>query len=72
MRRLAAIAGFLVSTQVAIGYATYKLHLQVEPLTISHQATGSALLGTLVCFSVLAFKELALASANNQAKPAIR
>jgi cytochrome c oxidase assembly protein subunit 15 len=72
IRKLAAIAGFLVITQVAIGYATYKLHLQVEPLTIAHQATGSALLGTLVCFSVLAFKELALASANNQAKPAIR
>ncbi|NUN63373.1 heme A synthase [Pseudanabaena biceps] len=56
LRRVASFAGLLVLTQVAIGYATYKLHLQVEPLTIAHQATGSALLGTLVCFTVLAFK----------------
>jgi cytochrome c oxidase assembly protein subunit 15 len=72
IRLIATIAGFLVITQVAIGYATYKLHLQVEPLTIAHQATGSALLGTLVCFSVLAFREIATISANNQTKPAIR
>ena len=60
LRRLASIAGLLVIAQVAIGYATYKLHLQVEPLTIAHQATGSALLGILVCFSVLAFTRLPL------------
>jgi cytochrome c oxidase assembly protein subunit 15 len=47
----------LVIAQVAIGYATYKLHLQVEPLTIAHQATGAALLGSLVCFTVLAFRD---------------
>lgn len=77
MRFIASIVGLLVFTQVAIGYATYKLHLQVEPLTIAHQATGSALLGTLVCFSVLAFRanmqqvkqpELE----QKQARPAIR
>lgn len=56
LRRVASLAGLLVLAQVAIGYATYKLHLQVEPLTIAHQATGSALLGTLVCFTVLALK----------------
>jgi cytochrome c oxidase assembly protein subunit 15 len=55
LRRIASVAGLLVIAQVAIGYATYKLHLQVEPLTIAHQATGSALLGSLVCFTVLAF-----------------
>ncbi|MFZ4555764.1 MAG: COX15/CtaA family protein [Pseudanabaena sp.] len=57
LRRFASIAGLLVIAQVAIGYATYKLHLQVEPLTIAHQATGSALLGSLVCFTVLAFRD---------------
>jgi len=57
LRRIASIAGLLVIAQVAIGYATYKLHLQVEPLTIAHQATGSALLGSLVCFTVLAFRD---------------
>lgn len=56
LRRIASIAGLLVTAQVAIGYATYKLHLQVEPLTIAHQATGSALLASLVCFTVFAFR----------------
>jgi cytochrome c oxidase assembly protein subunit 15 len=56
LRRIASVAGLLIIAQVAIGYATYKLHLQVEPLTIAHQATGSALLGSLVCFTVLAFR----------------
>jgi cytochrome c oxidase assembly protein subunit 15 len=68
LRRVGTFAGFLVLTQVAIGYATYKLHLQVEPLTIAHQATGSALLGTLVCFAVLAFATIN----QNQAQPSIR
>ena len=76
LRRLATIAGCLVIVQVAIGYATYKLHLQVEPLTIAHQATGSALLGTLVCFSVLAFRaarqDQSFIQEQNQAQPAIR
>ena len=58
LRRVSVIAGLLVIAQVAIGYATYKLHLQVEPLTVAHQAIGSALLGTLVCFTVLAFRAI--------------
>jgi len=70
LRQAASIAGLLVIAQVAIGYATYKLHLQVEPLTVSHQAIGSALLGSLVWFTVLAFK--ATKSEKNQAQPAIR
>jgi cytochrome c oxidase assembly protein subunit 15 len=76
LRLVATIAGLLVIAQVAIGYATYKLHLQVEPLTIAHQATGSALLGTLVCFAVLAFKatrqEQSTTQEQNQVQPAIR
>jgi cytochrome c oxidase assembly protein subunit 15 len=73
---VATIAGLLVIGQIAIGYATYRLHLQVEPLTIAHQATGSALLGTLVCFAVLAFRanrqDQPLIQEQNQAQPAIR
>lgn len=76
LRRAATIAGLLVIVQIAIGYGTYKLHLQVEPLTIAHQATGSALLGTLVCFAVLAFRATSqaqsLTQTQNQAQPAIR
>ena len=75
LRLVGSLAGLLVFAQVAIGYATYKLHLQVEPLTIAHQATGSALLGTLVCFTVLAFRISSKAiqsSEQTQAQPAIR
>ncbi len=76
LRRVATIAGLLIIVQVAIGYGTYKLHLQVEPLTIAHQATGSALLGTLVCFAVLAFRatrqDQSFIQEQNQAQPAIR
>ena len=76
LRLVATIAGVLVIAQVAIGYATYKLHLQVEPLTIAHQATGSALLGTLVCFAVLAFRatrqEQSPTQEQNQVQPEIR
>ena len=74
LRRLSVIAGLLVIAQVAIGYATYKLHLQVEPLTVAHQAIGSALLGTLVCFTVLAFGAINQNPTleQNQAQSAIR
>ena len=76
LRLVATIAGLLVIGQIAIGYAAYRLHLQVEPLTIAHQATGSALLGTLVCFAVLAFRanrqDQPLIQEQNQAQPAIR
>ena len=74
LRRIALITGLLLIAQVAIGYATYKLHLQVETLTIAHQATGSALLASLVCFTVLAFTATRQAQipARNQAQPAIR
>ncbi|GAB4133173.1 MAG: heme A synthase [Cyanobacteria bacterium J069] len=57
LRRLANLAlGFLV-LQVALGVATYRLHLQVEPLTVAHQMIGACLLGTLVCFSALGWRD---------------
>jgi cytochrome c oxidase assembly protein subunit 15 len=57
LRRLANMAGSLLLLQLVLGYATFRLHLQVEPLTVSHQAVGAALLGTLVAFTVLAIRD---------------
>ncbi len=57
LRNLANMAGLLVVLQIALGVATFKLRLQVEPLTVCHQAIGAALLGTLVCFTVLSFRD---------------
>jgi cytochrome c oxidase assembly protein subunit 15 len=63
LRLLAAWAGVLLLLQVALGIATFRLHLQVEPLTVAHQAIGATLLGTLVCFTVLALRDRAAAQA---------
>lgn len=57
LRRLATIAGSLIVLQIALGIATLKLRLQVEPLTVSHQAIGALLLGTLVAFTVLGCRD---------------
>ncbi len=58
LRRLANLAGSLVGLQILVGVATFKLRLQVEPLTVSHQAIGALLLGSLVAFTVLAFRDV--------------
>lgn len=50
-----SVAGFL-GLQVMLGVATYQFRLQVELLTIAHQATGAALLGSLVVFTIFAFR----------------
>ncbi|MBW4578907.1 MAG: heme A synthase [Tildeniella nuda ZEHNDER 1965/U140] len=57
LRKLASVASGLVLLQILLGVATFKLRLQVEPLTVSHQAIGAALLGTLVTFTVLALRD---------------
>jgi cytochrome c oxidase assembly protein subunit 15 len=57
LRQLANFAGSLLVLQVILGIATFRLHLQVEPLTVAHQAVGAALLGTLVAFTVLAWRD---------------
>jgi len=57
LRRLANMAGGLLILQILLGVATFRLHLQVQPLTVSHQAVGAALLGTLVVFTVLALRD---------------
>lgn len=58
LRKLANAAAILVALQIGLGIATFKLHLQVEPLTITHQAIGATLLGVLIAFTVLAMRDL--------------
>ena len=57
LRILANSAAAWVSLQVLLGIATFKLHLQVEALTVTHQAVGASLLGVLVAFTVLAIRD---------------
>ncbi len=61
LRMLANLAAALVSLQILLGVATFKLHLQVEPLTVTHQAVGATLLGVLIAFTVLAMRDRSLA-----------
>lgn len=61
LRRLANLAGGLVILQIILGVATFRLHLQVEPLTVAHQAVGASLLGALVAFTVFALRDRATA-----------
>lgn len=62
IRRLAQFIGVLLLFQILLGLATFRLHLQVELLTVSHQAIGAALLGVLICFTVLAWRDRTFAS----------
>lgn len=57
LRRLAYTAGGLVALQILLGIATFRLHLQVEPLTVAHHTVGASLLGILVAFTVLSLRE---------------
>lgn len=57
LRSQAYLAFGLLILQLMLGLATLRLHLQVEPLTVCHQAVGAALLGTLVCFTVLSIRD---------------
>ncbi|QKD82171.1 heme A synthase [Thermoleptolyngbya sichuanensis A183] len=57
LRRLANLALGFLGLQVLLGVATYRLHLQVEPLTVAHQMIGACLLGTLVCFTALGWRD---------------
>ena len=61
LRRLANLAGGLLLLQVLLGVATFRLHLQVEMLTVMHQMIGAMLLGTLVCFTVIGLRDRAMA-----------
>ncbi|HEY9633188.1 MAG TPA: heme A synthase [Coleofasciculaceae cyanobacterium] len=57
LRGLANLAAGLVVLQIILGVATFWLHLQVELLTVAHQAIGATLLGVLVAFTVLAWRD---------------
>lgn len=61
LRKLTNLAGTCLVFQIVLGIATFRLHLQVEPLTVAHHTLGAALMGTLVCFTVLAWRDAALA-----------
>ncbi len=54
-KRLGWLVALLLTAQLSLGFATFRLRLQVEPLTVSHQAIGAALLGSLIATAVLAF-----------------
>jgi heme a synthase len=56
-RNLATLTGCLLVAQIGLGIATFKLHLQVEPLTVAHQTIGASLLGTLVVITVLLWRQ---------------
>ncbi len=55
-RYLAMLTGGLLISQILLGIATFKLHLQVELLTVLHQSIGAMLLGTLVTIAVLLWR----------------
>ncbi|MCP6761618.1 MAG: heme A synthase [Fischerella sp. CENA71] len=65
LRKLANMAGGLLLLQLIVGFATFRLHLQVEPLTVSHQAIGASLLGILVVFTVLSLRDWAVSRSIN-------
>lgn len=57
LRFLGQLALGLLGLQIIVGISTLRLHLQVVALTVSHQAIGASLLGTLVVFSVIAIRD---------------
>jgi heme a synthase len=54
---LAKIVGGFLICQILLGTATFRLHLQVETLTVAHQSIGAMLLGTLVILTVLLWRQ---------------
>lgn len=63
LRRLTVVIGTLLSVQIVLGIATLQLHLQVEPLTVTHHTVGAALTAALTAFTVLAWRDRRLAAA---------
>jgi heme a synthase len=57
LRMLTQLVTLLLGLQVMLGVSTLWLHLQVVALTVAHQAVGAALLGSLVLFTVLAWRD---------------
>lgn len=57
LRRLTLLIGTLLSVQIVLGIATLQLHLQVEPLTVTHHTIGATLTAALTAFTVLAWRD---------------
>jgi cytochrome c oxidase assembly protein subunit 15 len=57
LRRLTMVIGTLLSIQIVLGIATLQMHLQVEPLTVTHHTVGATLTAALVAFTVLAWRD---------------
>ena len=57
LRKLAWVAGGVVILQVLLGVATFYLHLQVEPLTVTHHTVGAVLFATLVALTTLTIRD---------------
>jgi heme a synthase len=68
-RHLASTTAGLLACQILLGVATFKLHLQVELLTVLHQSIGALLLGTLVVLTVCLWRSNHLQLANNSKIP---
>lgn len=60
LRQLAGLAAATVALQILLGVATFRLHLQVEPLTVAHHTVGTTLFGILVAFTSFSYRELRL------------
>lgn len=57
LRNLSNVTFGLLVGQILLGVATFRLHLQVEPLTVAHQMIGACLLGCLVGFTTLGLRD---------------
>jgi cytochrome c oxidase assembly protein subunit 15 len=66
-KRLGIIIALVWILQIALGISTFYLRLQVQPLTVAHHTMAATLLGSLVLFTVLAFREQA--ATNPQVTP---
>lgn len=60
LRQLTLGIAITLVIQILLGIGTFYLHLQVEPLTVTHQAVGATLLGMLVAFTVFAWRDRSL------------
>ena len=57
LRGLTLLIGTLLAVQIVLGIATLQLHLQVEPLTVTHHTIGATLTAALTAFTVLAWRD---------------
>ena len=57
LQRLTLLIGSLLVGQIGLGMATLRLHLQVEPLTVTHHTVGAMLTAALMGFTVLAWRD---------------